>query len=746
MAEVEIRLQTRSGVPYVVNRFNGLKSFSTTTQSTANPKEVSFGLIANTGNAKIIDVDGKIKELIDSGEIDKKNVQATIWIEGNQVASHITSDSNYSIVDKTLDLSFTNDIDSLYDTYFRYSVGFIGEPKTLKEILDNMFYRLGWQVGQDYSYANKIYWNGTNFVTASTYLSKFTIKYPYFLENNVGYVIDCICQVAQLNAFRDIKGRLIFVNAIPRINGALGTNDTQVIRIPRKMQVTLPDGSIFREGQVNNIKYTQKSISESVSEIFNNSFSLRDVDDNLTLVSLGDGASIITQGGYEYLCFVVKIDAENDVLNWIRYNNTSLDGTNPFEYLINYTNGTGAGGGSIAMWDSDINISDIDYTSLSEGLTVLSTYTNLQSSMIVAKLKIEDAGGHAVSSNLLKSVELKIVARKLQITYIENQTFNDEDDAITLQNNDLVSVDDIFDNTHNIYDFWGYNTTTFLSDGTRAIKLTVFAGDYYSYNLSNQPTTKIDYTNNHEIISIGENAIIDIDNSQHSMFKDNNGNPIVWRVTSSVVRYEGAVYVDLVLQEERQGQIPERLGTPTTTLDGNYIVISEVTNATKYVVYSNGVEIASGTARRLFLPYYIQSAGNYDITAKAQATGYVDSYLSEVVTYSKASNNDNWILNQNVGTSFPGSVNNPATWTIDFYATYNSSYSSFAGMKFSKFSSGSPTLTLDYISRTGSILGVWDNQEGWGHGVQLNNVTFSSTIDTSTTFGSWLSQNATRQT
>lgn len=549
MAEVEIRLQTKSGTPYVVNRFNGLKSFSTTTQSTANPKQVSYGLIANTGTAQIIDVDGRIKELIDSGEIESKNVQATIWIDDNQVASHITEDSKYSPVDKTLDLSFTNDVAGYYDMDYHYSDGFIEEQETLKNILDNLIYRLNWQNGVDYYFGNNIFWNGSGFVNAGSYLNQFSIKYPYFLEHNVGYVIDCICQVAQLNAFKDIKGRLIFVNAIPRINGVLNVNDTRIIRIPRKMQVTLPDGSIFREGQADNIKYNKKTISQSVGEIYNNSFNLRDYNDDLTLSSLGEGATIITQNGFEYLCFFVKVDASANTIDLIKANIYGLDNNAPYNYEIKYTNGTGTGGHLASMWTDDSDLQNISFYSLANDLTILTKYTNLQTAMFAVKLKIEDSNAQAVSSSLLKSIELQINAKKYKITYDEAQTANENKNILVFDNNDLISTEDLYNSSTNIYDFWALNTITFLSSGVKTLKITVFAGDYYAYNLLNQPITTIDYSNNHEVIQIDQNLIIDADNSRHSMFNDTNGNPIVWRVTNSTIRYEGAVYVDLELQE-----------------------------------------------------------------------------------------------------------------------------------------------------------------------------------------------------
>lgn len=95
-----------------------IDSLETKTQTLTDVNSIQYGILGNTGSAKIRDLDGELKDLIEDGVIPNSNVPVEIFINGNKIQTHITTDSDYSKTDKMLSLTFSNKLTNLDNLMF----------------------------------------------------------------------------------------------------------------------------------------------------------------------------------------------------------------------------------------------------------------------------------------------------------------------------------------------------------------------------------------------------------------------------------------------------------------------------------------------------------------------------------------------------------------------------------------------------------------------------------------------------
>ena len=89
-----------------------IKDVESLSQSTASPNDISYGILANSGSANIIDRNGEILDYIQDGIIENSNLPISVFANGKQIQAHIISDSDY-LLDKTFSIQLTNEIDLL---------------------------------------------------------------------------------------------------------------------------------------------------------------------------------------------------------------------------------------------------------------------------------------------------------------------------------------------------------------------------------------------------------------------------------------------------------------------------------------------------------------------------------------------------------------------------------------------------------------------------------------------------------
>ena len=85
-----------------------IDSVESLSQTTSDPSSIQYGVLANSGSANLRDVDGELKDLIVDEVIPNSNVPVELFVNGNKVQSHITTDSDYVEEDKMLNLNLEN--------------------------------------------------------------------------------------------------------------------------------------------------------------------------------------------------------------------------------------------------------------------------------------------------------------------------------------------------------------------------------------------------------------------------------------------------------------------------------------------------------------------------------------------------------------------------------------------------------------------------------------------------------------
>ncbi len=140
-----------------------------TSQISNDSENINYGVIGGYGSATMRDLGGEIKSEIQQGNIPVSNAEINVKVNNNQMQEHITSDSDYDIIDKQLKLSFQDRL-TLLDV-----VTYVGMPlrdysMTAYEMLDDVIGSYG-----EYCKACPINWvkyqNGTSIITASEHNS-----------------------------------------------------------------------------------------------------------------------------------------------------------------------------------------------------------------------------------------------------------------------------------------------------------------------------------------------------------------------------------------------------------------------------------------------------------------------------------------------------------------------------------------------------------------------------------------------
>lgn len=81
---------------------------SSTSQISTDPAGINYGVIPSTGNAKLRDLGGAIRADIEAGVLPASNAPAKVRINDNQIQEHTTSDSDYDVINRELNLDFSD--------------------------------------------------------------------------------------------------------------------------------------------------------------------------------------------------------------------------------------------------------------------------------------------------------------------------------------------------------------------------------------------------------------------------------------------------------------------------------------------------------------------------------------------------------------------------------------------------------------------------------------------------------------
>lgn len=194
MANIELKIGDKT-----YNR-KWVDDISSTSQISTDPAGINYGVIPSTGNAKLRDVDGEIRADIESGVLPASNAPTKVVINGNQIQEHITSDSDYDVIDRELNLQFSDRL-SLLD-----KVSYAGMPlrdylMTAYEMLDDVIGSyagyiknkvINWEIysGSDIFIKRNASSNSITAQTSSLLGAPLVVGVPVKVEQNKTYSIN----------------------------------------------------------------------------------------------------------------------------------------------------------------------------------------------------------------------------------------------------------------------------------------------------------------------------------------------------------------------------------------------------------------------------------------------------------------------------------------------------------------------------------------------------------------------------
>ena len=505
-----------------------INSISSLSQSTGQPKDIYYGVIANTGNSDINDIGGEIKDLLEDGILSASNLPISVFANEKQVQSHTIIDSDYSFsgnskhfnIEMGNILSLWNSVEfNGYDnrveqtTAYDLFVLLLKSYPVTSDALENMF-----------NEKIEMYDSG-EIVDMKQYMQSIIIPNPYLEKSKFLDAVNKICQICQLWIYEDDGGNIKIESARPKMFGK-----KDVIYIPKSKTYSVNSDVIVKN------KYDG-------TKIFKNEF-VRNKDKDTLFTLSGfyaydkNHASIVNKsdkvyldGGYSLYTAnnnnrMVKLD--NYVIEDIKFPNfaneisdlefevtkTFVDGSSYSYYLPRFRIDT----------DYFSDFSDVIETKFENNKLVISfrvtAYDPSESNLIV-------------NTQYMYSFTLRIVGYSKQNNYVE---YNFGNNKFELPQNEILQTDSLVNSINN-------NIVADYSNGIRTARVTVSCLDFYN---THNKIAKV--WANGEIISVGDFV-------QLETLTDKNGHMITWKVVGREFVYNGVPMVNLELMEVKETRV-----------------------------------------------------------------------------------------------------------------------------------------------------------------------------------------------
>lgn len=242
-----------------IDKKNGLKTVESLSQSTGQPKEIYYGVVANNGEFKIVDVDGEILEMIKNSVIDTKPLRTDIYVNNKCIQTHISSDNNYDNVSKILDVDLVNDLVMWQQITFD-GYNYPEKEESAYDVLVNLFSYIGKNKDEvDDMISGNIFDNNDNYVQMKDYLSNIVLEFPSLPTSSFRSAIDKFCVLAQLNLYIDDDNKIKFVSARPLIHST-----QSIINVPLKNQFSVLNKSVILKNKYDSVEVPKYNILDTI--------------------------------------------------------------------------------------------------------------------------------------------------------------------------------------------------------------------------------------------------------------------------------------------------------------------------------------------------------------------------------------------------------------------------------------------------------------------------------------------------
>ena len=640
-----------------ISKDSGLIEVESLSQSNSQPKDIYYGIIPNTGSARVNDIGGEIKDLIDEGIITNSKNNIEIFIDNQKVQHHIITDSDYED-GKVFTMEFENSL-SFLET--KYAGRNLTDPMSAYDLLSEVLGTLNFRKIQIDSMIDKEIVYGNNEIgTVKSYLEKITIEYPYLESATYRETLDKFCVLAQLNLLEDDNGNLKFVSARP-----VETKNTEVIVIPVNRQFSTPRKDEFLNNKYTNpfVQYCKFTGEENT---FGDTVSLSYLEDNGDITdsyfTVVDKSTLDTQITRYYLTAndPNKNALADSTLVWSKFK-TSVALKIPKETIIKNLRGAklsinGSKAGTRTLFYTSFEDKSKPFTYLPykttsfNGLITLNNGNSLLKGISLSNISIskeqikfdiifERVPTNMISSfmngfdiNFFLSGTLQLYGKVYQYELINN----DQDNDLLISGNELIQEGTLY-NGKKISELNQTNIIVDYTKGVRTGNITVSCSDYYDTN-----GNKVVDWSKQEILKVGQVIRLDKDNFGNSKWNYLNGNPNLWKITGRNFRYKGVPMLDLELQEVKLNtyfmiseKLPQYVTATYTRVSSEYGgSIGQITKSE--ILYPNDV---------IKIDYSMESNEIYDL-----GNAYINGELFVSGTTITVNDNLNFIVETDVKT------------------------------------------------------------------------------------------------
>lgn len=527
---------------FPVDKKSGLKSIESLAQSTTQPDNIYYGVMFNDGSAEIVDVGGEIDDMVKDGVIPNSNVPVQLFVNGNQIQTHLTTNSNYNAYSKTLSVELSNEEERLLRVVPMEKADYVNTPSNnlqtyIRGLLINAN-REKWAdlEGQEllakaqevlsseftidpvtnqpisiYGYANKIR------ITEGTYY-----KEADSVKNN----IDEICNIMQLSFVQDADGVWKFVS-----NRPVFFDESKVIRVPRNVCQTRLNFDLLQPVKYENVKYKKSIRTNSIQQVYNRTFRLKDEDDNFTLAELGERASIRESGGAKWLNFFVDISSMYEAI--VPDVTFAKDGVYPVTITLKKPNGSETSGSIVALpngGNSNATASkqEFDFTSMGATATRVPYYATLNSEVVAINRNIDSSDDFSNYDEITVQIQMRCYSKSEEIKQV-----NDSEKYVYEWNYSSTLLNDSLKyESNDMQDTIANNIVEDYKNGILVGDINLICQDmFYTDGTKAKDWATGEIINNQDILCFDDD-------------KDK-----YWRVTGRKVKYMGVPRLELQLQE-----------------------------------------------------------------------------------------------------------------------------------------------------------------------------------------------------
>lgn len=256
---------------------NWIENLESLTQTTVNNETIGYGIVPNTGNANILDIDGEIKDYINDGLIDPSYIPVELFINGVKKQHHITTNTDYDEEGYNISVSFSDE--SSFLSGGRVSVE---EPNKLIDIsahdlfFKTLYPKFNPSLGNT-SITGDLPYNSSNSMILPTYLLDIQLKnLKLSVNKQSSEVINDFCNITQLAFYKDNlnKSTMTPMRPIKPYDDVLYL-DSPPVTIPEPFILSKDSSQIITKNkikQVNipviNTEPTRKSYAKFNSSLF----------------------------------------------------------------------------------------------------------------------------------------------------------------------------------------------------------------------------------------------------------------------------------------------------------------------------------------------------------------------------------------------------------------------------------------------------------------------------------------------